>query len=133
MAGGSALLHSLVDFQGFFDGVGLLWPIWSINLYARISLTDQQIQMLRSVNFLAVAMYFWYLLSLARKTGRKKTYQPWLQKYLLGQAGLFVVFFALTFTLPFKAYNTIDGAVFLFIAFPNVLWVTWKMRETTEA
>jgi hypothetical protein len=56
-----------------------------------------------------------------------------LRIYLVGQTLLFVVFFALTFALPFNTYNTIDGAVFLFLAFPNVLWVTWKLRETIEA
>ncbi|MBM3125095.1 MAG: hypothetical protein FJZ87_08450 [Chloroflexi bacterium] len=133
LAGGSALLHSPVDILGFFDGVGLLWPIWSFNLYADISLTDHQIQMLRSVNFLAFALYFWYLHSLAGITTRNQACQPRLRWHLFGQAGLFVVFFTLTLILPFNAYNTVDGAVFLIVAFPNVLWVTWKMWETIEA
>jgi len=133
MATGSAILHSLVDILGFFDGVGLLWPIWSINLYSNVHLTDQQVQMLRSVNFLAFTFYFWYLHSIAKKKNSNTEYTPHLRNYMFAQGVLFMVFFALTFILPFKTYNTIDGAIFLFLAFPNVLWVTWKMRETIEA
>jgi membrane-bound metal-dependent hydrolase YbcI (DUF457 family) len=133
MATGSAVLHSLVDILGFFDGVGLLWPIWSINLYSNVQLTDHQVQMLRSVNFLAFSLYFGYLLMLARKANTNTDYTPRLQNYIYVQAALFVLFFAATFILPFQTYNTIDGAVFLFVAFPNVLWVTWKMRNTIEA
>jgi len=133
MATGSAILHSLVDILGFFDGVGLLWPIWSINLYANVQLTDHQVQMLRSVNFLAFTLYFWYLLGIAKKANTNGGYIPRLRSYMYIQAALFVVFFALTFVLPFKTYNTVDGAVFLFLAFPNVLWATWKMRDTIEA
>lgn len=133
MATGLAVLHSLVDILGFFDGVGLLWPVWSIDLYENIQLADQQLQMLRSANFLAFVLYFWYLLSIAQKTNTNTSYLPRLKNYVILQAALFVVFFALTFILPFKIYNTVDGAVFLFLAFPNALWVTWKMRETIEA
>jgi len=133
LTAGSAILHSIIDILGFFDGVGLLWPLWSINLYENVKLADQQVQMLRSVNFLAFALYFWYLLSIASQKNTNADYTPRLKNYMIAQTGLFVLFFALTFVLPFKTYNTIDGAIFLFLAFPNVLWATWKMRETIEA
>jgi len=133
LGAGSAILHSLVDILGFFDGVGLLWPFWSINLWSGVELTDHQVQMLRSVNFLAFTLYFWYLLAIAKRANTNAEYTPRLRIYLIAQAVLFVVFFTLTFVLPFNIYNTIDGAVFLFLAFPNVLWVTWKMRKTIEA
>lgn len=133
VAAGSAILHSLLDVLGFFDGVGLLWPFWSINLYENISLTDRQVQMLRSVNFLAFALYLWYLRSIAEKANTNADYLPRVRTYMFAQGAAFLVFLALAFLLPFKTYNTIDGAVFLFLAYPNVLWVTWKMRETIEA
>jgi membrane-bound metal-dependent hydrolase YbcI (DUF457 family) len=130
---GSAILHSLVDILGFFDGVGLLWPFWSINLWSSVELTDRQVQLLRSVNFLAFTIYFWYLLGIAKRANSNAEYTPRLRIYMIAQGILFVVFFTLAFFLPFKTYNTVDGAVFLFLAFPNVLWVTWKMRETIES
>ncbi len=133
MATGSALLHSLVDILGFFDGVGLFWPLWSINLYENVKLTDLQSQMLRSVNFLAFALYMWYLLSIAKQKNTNTGYASRLKTYAIAQAALFLIFFALAFILPFETYNTMDGAVFLFLAFPNILWATWKMRETIEA
>lgn len=133
MAAGSAILHSLVDILGFFDGVGLFWPLWSVHLYENVTLTGRQVQMLRSVNFLAFALYLWYLRSIAGRSNTNTEYLQRVQNYMLAHGAAFLIFFALAFFLPFKTYNTIDGALFLFLAYPNVLWVTWKMRETIEA
>ncbi len=133
MALGSALLHSLLDILGFFDGVGILWPYFSVNFWSNVHLSEIQKQLLRSVNFLAFGGFLWYLIALAQKTKTSLNYVATLKIYLYLQGLLFVVFIALAFILPFKTYNIIDGAVFLFVAFPNVLLATWKMRETIEA
>lgn len=96
-------------------------------------MTDLQTQMLRSVNFAAIALYFWYLLLLAKRANLNLDYAPPVKAYGFAPALLFVVFLGLAFILPFKTFNTIDWAVFLFLAFPNALWVMWKMRDTIEA
>jgi membrane-bound metal-dependent hydrolase YbcI (DUF457 family) len=129
---GSALLHSLLDILGFFDGVGILWPYVSINLWSSIHLSELQRQLLRSVNFLAFGLYLWYLASLAGKNKTDTDHAPRVKLYAYIQLALFVLFAALAFMLPFKTYNTIDGALLLFFAFPNALWSTWKMRRTIE-
>ena len=48
-------------------------------------------------------------------------------------AGLAVILTVLAFILSSTAFKTPNGALLLFMAFPNVLWVTWMMRETIEA
>lgn len=130
---GSALLHSVVDILGFFDGVGILWPYYSINIWSNVHLTDLQMQLLRSVNFLAFAIFIWYLMSIAGKKNTDLDYATRAKVYMYIEAALFVIFFSLALTLPFKIYNTIDGAALLLFAFPNALWVMWKMRRTIEA
>ena len=132
LAAGMALLHSLVDILGWFDGVGLLWPLRSVNLWNWIQLPEVARSLLRAMNFWAFALYFIYLARLAHKSGMDRAYLPRLQNYTYGQAALGLVFTMLALILPSSTYNTLDGAVFLFLAFPNALWVTGKMRQTIE-
>jgi membrane-bound metal-dependent hydrolase YbcI (DUF457 family) len=132
LATGMALLHSLVDIFAWFDGVGLLWPLWSINLWAWLTLPDIVTKLLRAANFWAFAAYFVYLSALADKAGTNVSYRPRLRRTLTLQLGLGLVFTVLAFILPLESYNLIDGAAFLLLAYPNALWVTWQMRETIE-
>ena len=133
LAVGMALLHSVVDILGWFDGVGLLWPVWSVNLWGWLDLPDLVLKLLRAGNFWAFAGYFAYLSALARKAGTNADNLPRLRRFTYAQLALAIIFTGLAFVLPFKTYNLPDGAVFLLLAFPNALWVTWWMRETIEA
>jgi membrane-bound metal-dependent hydrolase YbcI (DUF457 family) len=130
---GVALLHVAVDILAWFDGVGLLWPLWSVNLWPGVVLPDVAANLLRAGNFWAFALYFAYLASIARRRGSATAYLPRLRLYTWVQVGLGVLFTALAFALPFERYNTPDGAVFLFWAYPNALWVTWRMRAAIES
>jgi membrane-bound metal-dependent hydrolase YbcI (DUF457 family) len=130
---GMAVLHIFVDIFAWFDGVGILWPLWSVNLWGWLELSDIVKNLLRSANFLAFGIYFVYLASLARHARVNDDYLPRLRLYTYAQFGLGIVFTILAVFIPTKSYNIPDGAVFLFWAFPNVLWVTWKMREAIEA
>lgn len=132
IAVGIALLHTMVDILGWFDGVGILWPLWILNLWAGVSLPELGVKLLRAGNFWAFLVYFLYLAWMARKAGSDAGYQGRLRIWTYLQAGLGVVFTTLAFFLPAKTYNLVDGAIFLFLAFPNVFWVTWKMRVTIE-
>ena len=76
MATGIALLHSFVDIFAWFDGVGLLWPIWQINLWSGVIVSESVARLLRSANFLAFGWYFAYLLSLAGRVGMDRAYLP---------------------------------------------------------
>ena len=133
LATGMALLHSVVDVFAWFDGVGLLWPTWSINLWGGFTMPELLGKLLRAANFWAFAAYLAYLASLARKASTNADYLPRVRRYMYGQVALGVVFTILAFVLPASSYNIPDGAVFLFWAYPNALWVTWRMRDTIEA
>ncbi len=133
LAVGIAVLHSFVDIFAWFDGVGLLWPIWSVNLWSGVELPEIVKNLLRSGNFIAFALYFGYLATLARRAQSNSDYLPRLRVYTYIQAGLAIVFTIFAFIATEKAYNIPDGVAFLFFAYPNVLWVTWRMRDTIEA
>ena len=87
---------------------------------------------MRAGNFWAFAGYFAYLSTLARKFATNTGYLQRLKAYTYSQVGLGVIFTVLAFALTTKTYNIPDGAAFLFLAYPNALWVTWRMRETIE-
>jgi membrane-bound metal-dependent hydrolase YbcI (DUF457 family) len=133
MGTGIAVLHILPDIFAWFDGVGILWPFWSINLWSWLTLPEIVQKLLRAGNFYALAAYFYYLLVLARRAGSDGTYLPRLRLYTVLQAGLGALFTVLAFVLSVKSYNVPDGAAFLFWAYPNALWVTWRMRATIES
>ena len=129
---GVLLFHIAPDVFLWFDGVGIFWPLGSVNLWSRVALPEVAVNLLRAANFWAFALYFTYLASVARKAGADADYLPRLRWYLYVQLALGVVFMALGFALPFKTYNTLDGVAFLFWAYPNALWVTWRMRRAIE-
>jgi membrane-bound metal-dependent hydrolase YbcI (DUF457 family) len=130
MALGIALLHIFVDIFAWFDGVGILWPFWSINIWRWLTLPQIVKNLLRAGNFLAIGIYFVYLLSIARRGGTDQSYQPRLRFYTYAQFAVGIVFTVLALTLPAGLYNILDGAFFLFLAYPNAFWVTWRMKET---
>jgi hypothetical protein len=49
------------------------------------------------------------------------------------QLALGIIFTLLAFVLSSESYNVVDGAIFLCFAYPQALWITWRMRETIEA
>lgn len=129
---GMALFHVAPDIFLWFDGVGLLWPLGSVNLWEWVTLPGLVVNLLRAANFWAFALYFAYLASVGQRNGANSDYLPRLRWYLYIQVALGVVSTALAFALPFNTYNTLDGVAFLFWAYPNALWVTWRMRQTIE-
>ena len=132
VAAGIAMLHILPDTLAWFDGVGVLWPLWSINLWSWLVLPEIVGKLLRAGDFFAFAVYFTYLRIVAQRTNTDTDYLPRLRSYTIVQLGLGAIFTALAFILPAKNYNTPDGAVFLFFAYPNALWITWRMKQTIE-
>lgn len=127
---GMALFHVAPDIFLWFEGVGLFWPLASVNLWEWVTLPGLVANLLRAANFWAFALYFACLASVARRNGANSAYLPCLRWYLYIQVALGVIFTALAFGLPLNTYNTLDGVAFLFWAYPNALWVTWRMRQT---
>jgi len=133
LATGMAVFHTLPDVLAWFDGVGVLWPLWSVNLWSWFEPPEIVVKLLRAANFWAFALYFAYLAGLARRSGKNLEYLSRLRRYTYLLAALGAVFTALAFLLPTPAYNLPDGAAYLFLGYPMCLWVTWRMRETIEA
>ena len=81
--------------------------------------------------FLAFALYFWALGSMARHYQTDADYVARLRLWLIVQSVLFVIFTILVYVLP-SGFMTIYGAVYLlslFLAFA----VTIRMVKTIEA
>jgi len=129
---GVAVLHIFVDIFLWFDGVGLFWPLWSVNLWSWFTMPEWLSKLLQAGNYWAFLWYFSYLASLARQSGKDAEYLPNFRRWMYLQGGLAVILTVLAFVLPSSSFNTPNGVLFLFVAFPNVLWVTWRMRETIE-
>ncbi len=133
IATGMAVLHCLPDIFAWFDGVAVLWPFLTVNLWSSVDLTETVENLLRSGNFFAFAFYFCYLNSLAKKAETSTNYLQRLRINTWIQFVLGTIFAVLAMLLSTKTYSLLDGAVLLLFAFPNALWVTWCSRDTIEA
>jgi len=126
---GMAVFHGLLDILAWFDGVGILWPVKSVNLWQSVHLSELVTNLLRAGNFLAFAAYFFYFLKLAKE---ESPYLRRLRTYTILQLGIGIVMTVLAVTIPAKTYGFLDGGILLLWAYPNALWVTWKMKDTIE-
>jgi len=129
---GSVGLHILPDLLAWFDGVGILWPLWSVNLWASVVLPDPVQNLLRAANFCAFAAYLFLLGKEAQRRGMGERELASLRKEVKVQLGFGALFTPLAFLLPASQYNFLDGAAFLLWAYPRVLWITWRMRSVVE-
>ncbi len=133
LATGMAVLHTLPDLFAWFDGVAVLWPFLTVNLWSSVHLSETVENLLRAGNFFAFGFYFCYLNSLAKKAGTSTNYLQRLRINTWVQFALGTIFAVLAMFLSTKTYSLLDGAVLLLFAFPNALWVTWCSRDTIEA
>ena len=126
------LLHSLLDLLIWFNGVALFWPlpIW-INLWANTTPPAWWMKLMDPAEFLFFAFYLWQLTNWAKKAGTDPEFRKTLQRWLLLEAALFIIFTPLAFLLT-KGFLTIFGAVYLFSLFMT-FFVTLRMRATVEA
>ncbi|MEI6290386.1 MAG: metal-dependent hydrolase, partial [Chloroflexota bacterium] len=126
------LLHSLLDLLLWFNGVAIFWPlpIW-INLWANTTAPEWWMKLMDPAEFLFFAIYLWQLTTWAGKANTDASFRKTLQRWLLLEAVLFIVFTPLAFLLT-KGFLTIFGAFYLFSLFMT-FFVTLRMRETVEA
>lgn len=121
---GMVVFHSLLDILGWFDGVGILWPFASVNLWQNVHLGDTAKNLLRSGNFLAFGGYLYYLRHLG---GNEK-----LSFYARSLVVLSLPMAVLAIELSSRIYNLVDGALLLLFAYPVALWATWKSSNVIE-
>lgn len=132
LALGMALFHTFLDIFAWFDGVGILWPFASIDLW-HSHLTPLQTNLLRAGNFFAFWIYLEALSTRARYSATSVPHQNWVRWTGRGCLGLGILFVVFACILSTKLYGYLDGAALLLFAYPAVLMATWRMRETIEA
>ena len=130
--GTGMLMHSLLDLLIWFNGVALFWPlpIW-INLWANTTPPEMWMKFMDPAEFLFFAIYLWTLGTWANKAGTDADFRKILQRWLLLEAALFVIFTPLAFIMT-KGFLTIFGVFYLISIFMAFI-VTMRMRATVEA
>ena len=123
---------SLLDLLIWFNGVALLWPlpVW-INLWANVTPPEWWMKLMDPVELLCLALFFFLLDATARKRNTDANYLKTLRVWTGIEAGLFVVFTVLVFTMS-KGFMTVFGAVYL-LSLLLAVGVTIRMRKTIEA
>jgi membrane-bound metal-dependent hydrolase YbcI (DUF457 family) len=126
------LMHILLDLLIWFNGVALFWPlpVW-INLWANVTPPTVWMKLMDPAELLFLALFFLLLDATARKRNTDANYLKTLRVWTGIEAGLFVVFTVLVFSMS-KGFATVFGAVYLLSLFLAV-GVTIQMRKTIEA
>jgi membrane-bound metal-dependent hydrolase YbcI (DUF457 family) len=126
--GAGILMHVLLDLVVWFNGVEILWPIPSwINLWEGYTPAEWWSKLMMPVEFLFFALFFILLRARARERGED---DGWLDKWIIVQGVLFVVFTPLVYTME-KGFMTPFGALYLLSL--GLAWgVTIRMRATVD-
>jgi len=125
------LLHIMLDLLIWFNGVAILWPIPSwINFWSGITPPLWFDKLMLSAEFLFFALFFLGLHSIARKQGTDQEYLGKLRLWTWLQAGLFVVFTVLVYTMQ-KGLMTPYGLLYL-LSLGLAIGVTIRMRKTVD-
>ncbi len=129
--GAGILLHVLLDLLIWFNGVAILWPIPSwINLWTGIAPASWFDKLMQSAEFLFFALFFISLELLARKQGTDREFWGRLRVWTWIEAGLFVIFTVMIYTLQ-NGFMTPYGLVYL-LSLGLAVGVTLRMRNTVE-
>ena len=126
------LLHSLVDFVLWFNGVELFWPLGGeINFWPNGYPSEGfKLFLEQAAEFLFFGLFLWALGIWARKFSTDSEYMGTLRVWMWLEYALFTVFAgALIFG---KVFATISGVLYLFSLFMT-FFVTIRMRKTVEA
>ena len=126
------VMHVLLDLLIWFNGVQTLWPLPSwVNLWGDVQPPDWWRQLMMPTEFLAFALYFWALGSMAKQSRTDADYMGKLRIWLVVQSVLFVIFTILVFVME-AGFMTIYGAVYLLSLF-LAIGATIRMRGIIEA
>jgi membrane-bound metal-dependent hydrolase YbcI (DUF457 family) len=130
--GAGILMHILLDLVAWFNGVELFWPIrYELNFWSWFVMPNWLNILLQSGEFLAFGLFFYFLVSAARRQKTDEDYAPKLKGWGNIQLALFVLFTVLFF-LPQKGITTIFGAVYL-LSLIFAIVMTIRMRKTVES
>lgn len=126
------LLHSLLDFVLWFNGLEFFWPLGGeINFWANSNPPEWLTTLLDPAEFLFFGLYLLALGAWARKFNTDSDYLGRHRVWMILEFALFIIF-TLMFYLMDSGYQTIYGLLYLislFVAF----FVTIRMRNTVAA
>ena len=125
------LMHVLLDLLLWFNGVALFWPlpVW-VNLWTNSTPPGLWMKLMDPAELLFLALFFFMLFTSGRKRNTDGSFRKTLLLWAGIQAGLFVAFTVLAFSMS-KGFQTIFGAVYLLSLF-LAIGVTIRMRKTIE-
>ena len=126
------LMHILLDFVIWFNGVEILWPLPSwVNFWEGYSPPEWWDKLMMPAENLFFALFFLLLAATARKRNTNLDYLPKLNIWTWVQGILFLVFLVLVYTMQ-SGFMTIFGAVYL-LSLGLAFGVTLRMKDTVEA
>lgn len=126
------LLHSLLDFVLWFNGLEFFWPLGGeINFWANSNPPVWLTKLLDPAEFLFFGLYLWALGSWANKFGTDRDFMSKHRIWMWLEFALFLIFTPL-FYLVKSGYQTIYGLLYLVSIF-MAFFVTIRMRKTVEA
>ena len=126
------LLHSLLDFVLWFNGLEFFWPLGGeINFWANSTPPEWFMKFMDPAEFLFFGLFLWALGNWARKFNTNSEFLKMQRVWMILEFALFVIFTPLVYLMT-KGYLTIFGAFYLFSIF-MVFFVTIRMRKTVEA
>ena len=129
------LLHSLLDFVIWFDGVALFWPLGGeINFWPNGAPSQGLKDFLWwAAEFLAFGLYLWALGLWARNYAVNGDFLGKLRFWMWFEFAVFAIFTVILLTSgTSKMVETLSGALYLLSLFMT-FFVTIRMRQTVEA
>ena len=126
------LMHILLDLIIWFNGVQILWPLPSwVNFWQGTTPPEWFSKFLMPVEMLFFALYFWWLVVLARRQNTNLARLKLLRVWTAVQVFLFLLFLVLVYTMS-SGFLTIYGAVYL-LSLGLAFAITIRMRQTIES
>ena len=126
------LLHSLLDFVLWFNGLEFFWPIGGeINFWANSNPPEWLTKLLDPAEFLFFGLYLWALGAWARKFGTDSDFMGKHRIWTWLEFALFTIFTPIYYLMD-SGYKTIFGLLYLISLFA-VFFITICMRKTVEA
>jgi len=133
-----AVAHCLVDIFLWFSPVDILWPLGHLGLPSEINLwkgvTTPRVvgNLLGAADFLALALFTFYLEKLGQGFETDVSFLPTLRKITLLHSAAFGVFFSASFFLSATVFQIAQYALFLLVSSPIVVYAMFKSKNTIE-
>jgi len=134
--GTGMLVHSFVDIFMWFSSIDILWPLGhfglksEINLWANVTLPPLWGNFLGASDFLLVALFFGYLIRLARRYETNLSFLPKLRAFTAFHYVCFVMYVGLSFFVGRTIFEIAQYAVIILVSLP-MTWIAVRGSKPT--